>query len=119
MMRVEFRLLGPLEVVEHDRPVAIGGGKQRALMAILLLRANEVVSTERLIDELWGESPPSTAVTALHGYVSRLRKLLGAERVQTRLPMGTSEATSITPITSLPPAYATAMDPDGAAPSDP
>ena len=59
---MDFRLLGPLEVVERDRPLALGGAKQRALLAVLLLHANDVVSTERIIDLLWGESPPSTVV---------------------------------------------------------
>ena len=58
---MDFRLLGPLEVAEHDGLLALGGRKQRAVLAVLLLQANDVVSTERLIDELWGESPPSTA----------------------------------------------------------
>ena len=83
---MEFRLLGPLEVAENGRSLPLGRGKQRALLGLLLLRANEVVAQETLVDELWGESPPSTALTALHGYVSRLRRLLGSERVQTRPP---------------------------------
>src|SRR6476620_3008594 len=82
----EFRVLGPLEVVEHGSPLALGGGKQRALLAVLLLHANEVVSTERLIDELWGEAPPLTVTKSIHVYVSRLRKELGEERVVTRAP---------------------------------
>jgi len=58
---MEFRILGPLEVLEEGRPVALGGAKQRALLAVLLLHANEVVSRDRLIDELWGGEPPDTA----------------------------------------------------------
>jgi DNA-binding SARP family transcriptional activator len=57
---MEFRILGPLEVVDADRPLALGGERQRALLALLALlltRANEVVSTDRLIDELWGVRP--------------------------------------------------------------
>lgn len=69
-------MLGPLEVRDGGERVALGGRKQRALLAILLLHANEVVSSDRLIDLLWGESPPGTALTALHGHVSQLRKLL-------------------------------------------
>ena len=61
---MEFRLLGPLEVIERRRALDLGPGKQRALLAMLLLHANEVVSTERLIDELWGEAPPATAPRA-------------------------------------------------------
>src|SRR5919201_669694 len=73
---MEFRLLGPLEVADSGRPVAVGAGKRRALLALLLLHANEVVSAERLIDELWGERPPATVAKSLHVYVSQLRKEL-------------------------------------------
>ena len=83
---MEFRLLGPLEVVEHDRLLELGGRKQRALLAVLLLHANDVVSTERLIDELWGESPPPTVAKSLQGYVSKLRKQIGSGRLVTRTP---------------------------------
>jgi YVTN family beta-propeller protein len=77
---MEFRLLGPLEVWEDGRPLSLGGLKQRALLAILLLRANEVVSRDALIDELWGERPPASAAHSLEAYVSRLRKTLHADR---------------------------------------
>jgi DNA-binding SARP family transcriptional activator len=83
---MKFRLLGPLEVAEQDRLYALGGRKQRSLLAVLLLQANEVVSTERLIDELWGESPPSTVGKSVQVYVSRLRKQLGGDRLITRAP---------------------------------
>ncbi|MDP9345281.1 MAG: AAA family ATPase, partial [Actinomycetota bacterium] len=83
---MEFRLLGPLEVAERDRPLALGGGKQRALLAVLLLHANDVVSTERLIDEVWGASPPATVAKSIQVYVSRLRKQLGDGRLLTRAP---------------------------------
>src|SRR3954447_25963475 len=73
---MEFRLLGPLEVVSRDRSLLVGGGKRRSLLAILLLHPNEVVSAERLIDELWGERPPATAAKSVHVYVSQLRKVL-------------------------------------------
>lgn len=73
---MEFRLQGPLEVRAGNGPVSLGGRKQRALLALLLLNANRVVSWERLIDELWGEDPPETAVTTVQVYVSRLRKVL-------------------------------------------
>src|SRR5438093_9647850 len=76
---MEFGLLGPLEVVDRGRPLALGRGKHRALLALLLLHANEVVSTSRLIDELWGEAPPPTAAKIVRNYVSSLRKALGAE----------------------------------------
>jgi DNA-binding SARP family transcriptional activator/ABC-type transport system substrate-binding protein/DNA-binding beta-propeller fold protein YncE len=86
---VEFRLLGPLELRgDRGRALALGGPKQRALLALLLLHANEVVSSEWLIEELWGEEPPQAAATALHGHVSRLRKLLSGngELLITRAP---------------------------------
>jgi YVTN family beta-propeller protein len=79
-----FRILGPLEVVDQERPVRLGGPKQRALLAILLLRRGEVVSSDRLIDQLWGERPPATAAKTLQGYVSHLRKAIGDEVLLTR-----------------------------------
>jgi DNA-binding SARP family transcriptional activator/streptogramin lyase len=81
---MEFLILGPLEALEEGRPVALGGSKQRAVLAILLLHAPDVVSRDRLIDELWGASPPETAPTALQVYVSQLRKILGRETIVTR-----------------------------------
>jgi DNA-binding SARP family transcriptional activator/ABC-type branched-subunit amino acid transport system substrate-binding protein/DNA-binding beta-propeller fold protein YncE len=83
---MDFRLLGPLEVLESDRPISLGRGRQRALFALLLIHANEVVSTDRLIDELWGEAPPRTALKSVQVYVSRLRKELGDGRLLTRAP---------------------------------
>jgi DNA-binding SARP family transcriptional activator len=84
---VEFRILGPLEVVEEGRPLTLGGPRQRALLALLLSRANEVVSSDRLIDELWGAQPPRTATNALQYHVSQLRKTLGSsEAIVTREP---------------------------------
>jgi DNA-binding SARP family transcriptional activator/DNA-binding beta-propeller fold protein YncE len=83
---MEYRILGPLEVSDDGRAVAIGGSKPRALLAILLLHANEVVSRERLIDELWGASPPETATAALQVHVSQLRKALGRDAIATRSP---------------------------------
>ena len=82
----EYRILGPLEVVGDDGPLALGGQKQRALLGLLLMRAGEVVATDRLIDQLWGEHPPRTATTSLQNHVSHLRKLLGAETIVTRPP---------------------------------
>lgn len=73
---MELRILGPLEVSSGDGPLPLGGPNQRALLALLLLHANAAVSRERLIDDIWGESPPKTAEVSLNGYVSRLRKLL-------------------------------------------
>jgi DNA-binding SARP family transcriptional activator len=83
---LEFRVLGPLEVADEGEALAVGGQRQRALLAILLLRANEVVSTERLVDQLWGEQPPPTATTSLQNGVSQLRKLLGPDVLVTRPP---------------------------------
>ena len=74
---MEFRILGPLEVVDRGRPVAPGGPKQRALLAVLLLTPNRPVSVDRLIDALWPTRPPADASNALQFHVSQLRKLLG------------------------------------------
>ena len=76
---MDFRLLGSLEVREGDRAISLGGGKQRALLAILLLHPNEVVSTDRLIEELWGEAPPPTAAKIVQNYVSQLRRALSSD----------------------------------------
>src|SRR5438128_3443453 len=83
---MEFRILGPLEVVDGGRIVPLGGARQRAVLALLLTRANEVVSTDRLVDELWGAQPPKAALNTIQYYVSQLRKLLSAERIETRPP---------------------------------
>jgi DNA-binding SARP family transcriptional activator len=73
---VEFRILGPLDVRDDDRPVPITGAKERALLAMLLLHANEAVSTDRLVDALWGEAPPPTARKSLQVRVTTLRRAL-------------------------------------------
>ena len=83
---MEFRILGPLEVLDGERVIALQAAKQRALLGVLLLHANEVVSRERLIDELWGERPPATAVKVVQSYVSQLRRRLGRETIATRGP---------------------------------
>src|SRR5436309_13344999 len=83
---MDFRILGSLEVEESGRAIPLGGPKQRALLAVLLLNANRSVSVDRLVDALWGEHPPPTAVATVHVYVSKLRKLLGRERLLTRRP---------------------------------
>ena len=85
---MDWRILGPLEVIDGDCRLAIAGEKQRALLALLLLRANEVVSTECLIDELWGERPPSAGATALRVRVSQLRKALGRKQLLLTQPPG-------------------------------
>jgi DNA-binding SARP family transcriptional activator len=73
---VQYRILGPLQVIADDGEVRVGSSKERTLLAVLLLQASSVVSRERLIDELWGESPPPTAARALNTHVSQLRKTL-------------------------------------------
>ena len=83
---MEFRILGPLEVWDGGCEVSLGGRKPRALLTLLLLYSNEVVTTDRLIDELWGEDPPERAAAALRVNVSRLRKALPQEVLTTRSP---------------------------------
>ena len=83
---MEFRILGPLEVSDEGGEVSLGGGKPRALLAVLLLHPNEVVSADRLIDELWGEDSPERAAAALRVNVSRLRKALSQDVLATRSP---------------------------------
>ncbi|MBM2823747.1 MAG: OmpR/PhoB-type protein, partial [Thermoleophilia bacterium] len=73
--RIEFRVLGPLEVASGSERIALGGAKQRAVLAVLLLRAGEVVPVERLVDEVWGVDPPPSAAHTLESYISRLRQL--------------------------------------------
>ncbi len=85
---MEFHILGPFEVVEHGRPIELGGGRQRALLALLALHAGEALSSDRLIDELWGEQPPETATKIVQVYVSQLRKALGREGVLVTRPPG-------------------------------
>lgn len=62
---VDFRVLGPLEMRVDGAPIALGGAKQRAVLAALLLRAGEIVSVERLVDEVWGDDPPPSAAHTL------------------------------------------------------
>src|SRR5262245_27448599 len=80
---MEFRIVGPLEARDHDRPVSIGQGRQRAVLALLLLHRNAPLSSERLIDALWGDVPPASVATLVQGYVSRLRKALGHDAIAT------------------------------------
>jgi lactate 2-monooxygenase len=80
---MQFRILGPIEVSENGRKHPLGGSKRRAVLAILLLHANEIVSVERLADELWSDEQPQNAAGAIHNHVSRLRKLLGADILAT------------------------------------
>jgi DNA-binding SARP family transcriptional activator len=83
---LEFRILGSLEVFDETGHVALGGPKQRGLLAILVLEAGRVVATDRLIDLLWGEEAPKTATASLQNAVGRLRRALGADVLATRSP---------------------------------
>jgi WD40 repeat protein/DNA-binding SARP family transcriptional activator len=84
--RIQFRVLGPLEVDAGSGPIPLGGPKQRAVLAHLLFRANELVPAETLVDELWGEEPPQKARNIIQTYVSHLRKALGRDRIQSHAP---------------------------------
>jgi len=83
---MRFKVLGPLGVMKGDEPVALGGPKQRMVLAHLLVRVNDLVPADALIDQVWGESPPEAAKGTLHSYISHLRKALGAERIEGRPP---------------------------------
>ncbi|HYZ29016.1 MAG TPA: BTAD domain-containing putative transcriptional regulator [Thermoleophilaceae bacterium] len=83
---MEFGVLGPMLVRRNDLDEPLGGPKQRSLLAMLLLRANEVVPRDRLIDGIWGERPPPTAAHTLDNYISRLRKVVGDDRLERRPP---------------------------------
>jgi len=81
---IDFRVLGPLEVWDSERPLELRASKQRALLAILVFRRGEVLSVDVLVDALWGEEPPRTAIPALRNYVSQLRSLLGPDLLLSR-----------------------------------
>ncbi|MFN2557638.1 MAG: BTAD domain-containing putative transcriptional regulator [Nitriliruptorales bacterium] len=98
---MEFRILGPFEVVADRGAVVLPRGRGRALLALLVLRAGEVVAVDRLIEELWGESPPPTAAKALHGLVSTLRKRLQPVRDSRAQPAM---------LETCPPGYVLAID---------
>ena len=83
---MDFRILGPLEVREGNREVGLRGGKQRALLALLLVNANRTLGLDRIVDELWGEDVPETAQKMVQIYVSRLRKVLPPGMLHTRPP---------------------------------
>ena len=98
---MEFRILGALEVVDGGRPLPIAGRRQRALLALLLLNANEVVASDRLIDELWSE-PPRSGAAAVQTQISRLRRALGpagGELLETRALPATCSMSRPTPWT--------------------
>ena len=81
--RLDFRVLGPLEVVGDQGAVALAQGKARVALGVLLIHANEVVATDRLIDDIWGAQPPATATKSVHVYISQLRRGLGADAIVT------------------------------------
>jgi len=83
---VEFTLLGPVAAGSDGKQLALGGPRQRALLALLLLRANEIVSRDRLVEGLWGERAPEGARRSLDSYVSRLRAVLDSDRIVRQPP---------------------------------
>ncbi|HEX2497149.1 MAG TPA: AfsR/SARP family transcriptional regulator, partial [Gaiellaceae bacterium] len=83
---MDFRILGPLEVRDGEREVRLRGGKQRALLALLLVNADRTLAVERIVDELWGEDVPETAQKMVQIYVSHLRKVLPPGTLHTRPP---------------------------------
>src|SRR5919197_2195287 len=96
---VEFRILGPLEVLDGAAPVAVPGAKERALLADLLVHAGRVVAVDRLVEDLWGEEPPRNPANTLQGRVSALRRALG--------PSGAAL------LVTRPPGYLLAVEPEG------
>jgi DNA-binding SARP family transcriptional activator len=82
----EFRILGPLEVVDSTGPIPLGGPKQRALLGLLLVHAGEVLSTDQIVDVLWDGRPPKTATTSLWNLVTQLRKVLPPGTLVTKPP---------------------------------
>ena len=80
---MKFRVLGPVEALPNGEPAALGAPKQRALLALLLVNRGRVVSADQLVDGLWGESPPASALQSLQVYVHGLRRALGTERIET------------------------------------
>jgi len=83
---MDIRLLGPLQVEHDGAPIALGGGAQRALLTRLALEPNRTVGIDRLVEDLWGEEPPASAVKMVHIHVSMLRKVLPAGVLETRTP---------------------------------
>ncbi len=82
---MEFRILGPVEILDGERVLPLGGLKRRAVVAVLLLHPNRVVASEQLIDLVWGDDPPAAALGSLHNHILRLRRELG-DRLVTRPP---------------------------------
>ena len=100
---MEFRVLGVLEALDAGLPVSLGGPKQRSVLAMLLLDANRSVSTDRLVDGLWGDEPPQRAAATLQVYVSNLRKALEPDRSPRAEP---------TVLLTQAPGYVLAVDPE-------
>ena len=82
--QLDFRVLGPLEIAGAEGAAPLARGKLRAALAVLLIHANEVVTTDRLIEQVWGEHRPATATKSVHVYISQLRSYLGADAILTR-----------------------------------
>ena len=99
---MEFRALGDLQVVQEGQALALGAHQQRAVLAILVLSAGEVVSADRLVEALWGERPPATAAKTVQVYVSRLRKALNGRRGRRRPSEPIATATTATCCASIP-----------------
>ncbi|HEV3311117.1 MAG TPA: BTAD domain-containing putative transcriptional regulator [Chloroflexota bacterium] len=78
-MALDFRYLGPFEVADGPNALVLGGRRQRSVLALLAIHVGEVLSTERIVDEIWADLPPSSAPRTVHSYVSRLRKALQRE----------------------------------------
>ena len=95
---MDVRVLGPVEVVDGDTAVPIGGPRQRLVLALLILHAGETVSTDALVDGVWGDSPPDAARRTVQAYVSNLRRALETVRTDTLVPR--------------PPGYALTVDPE-------
>jgi predicted ATPase/DNA-binding SARP family transcriptional activator len=81
---MEFGILGPLAVWKDGEELHLGAAKQRGLLTILVLHRNQLVATPRLVEELWGDAPPARAIKTVQVYVAELRKLLGADVIETR-----------------------------------
>ena len=99
----QFHVLGPLEVVAGGRTVELGSPKQRAVLAMLALEPNRAVSVDRMVDQLWGEQPPISALGSLHAYVSNLRRVLEPDR---------AARTTARVLVSRPPGYALVVGDD-------
>jgi DNA-binding SARP family transcriptional activator len=80
---MDYRILGPLEAFDRERQLPLGGARQRAVLALLLLHGNETLTRDVIVDELWGESPPPTAAKVLQNCVSALRKELPPDSIRT------------------------------------